>query len=56
MTNTFCQDLRQPETPGATDPSTRAMDMAGRTRPDLAVPDTQGYLFDAVVRHPLNVV
>ncbi|BCL18293.1 hypothetical protein GCM10017668_01360 [Streptomyces tuirus] len=34
----------------------RATDSAGRTQPDLAVPNTQGYLFDAVVRHPVSVV
>ncbi|BFO18577.1 sulfite oxidase [Streptomyces sp. KM77-8] len=46
----------QPDTPGATDLLARATDTAGRTQPDLAVPNAQGYLFDAVVRHPVNVV
>ncbi|MEW2611117.1 sulfite oxidase [Streptomyces sp. NPDC047880] len=46
----------QPEAPGATHLLARATDSAGRTQPDLAVPNTLGYLFDAVVRHPVNVV
>ncbi|MER6219935.1 sulfite oxidase [Streptomyces sp. 900105755] len=45
-----------PEEPGATQLLARATDTAGRTQPDTAVPNTQGYLFDAVVRHPVSVV
>lgn len=46
----------RPETPGATQLLARATDAVGRTQPDVAVPNTQGYLFDAVVRHPVSVV
>ena len=46
----------RPEAPGATYLLARATDTAGRTQPDIAVSNTQGYLFDAVVRHPVNVV
>lgn len=46
----------RPEAPGATHLLARATDTAGRTQPDTAVPNTQGYLFDAVVRHPVSVV
>ncbi|WP_055575108.1 molybdopterin-dependent oxidoreductase, partial [Streptomyces prasinopilosus] len=48
-----------PWTPGAPGPAqllARATDTAGRRQPDVAVPNTQGYLFDAVVRHPVTVV
>ncbi|WP_327248079.1 sulfite oxidase [Streptomyces sp. NBC_01320] len=34
----------------------RATDRTGRTQPDVAVHNTQGYLFDAVVRHEVRVV
>ncbi|MFF2526958.1 sulfite oxidase [Streptomyces liangshanensis] len=34
----------------------RTTDRSGRTQPDVAVPNTQGYLFDAVVRHEVTVV
>ncbi|WP_327365688.1 sulfite oxidase [Streptomyces sp. NBC_01217] len=34
----------------------RATDRTGRTQPDVAVRNTQGYLFDAVVRHEVQVV
>lgn len=34
----------------------RATDRSGRTQPDVAVHNTQGYLFDAVVRHEVRVV
>ncbi len=34
----------------------RATDRSGRTQPEKAVPNTQGYLFDAVVRHEVLVV
>ncbi|MGW2836090.1 sulfite oxidase, partial [Streptomyces sp. NPDC001286] len=46
----------QPDVPGATHLMARATDRTGRTQPDIAVPNTQGYLFDAVVRHPVSVV
>ncbi|NKQ28306.1 sulfite oxidase [Streptomyces galbus] len=46
----------RPAAPGATHLLARATDTAGRTQPDVAVPNTQGYLFDAVVRHPVSVV
>jgi DMSO/TMAO reductase YedYZ molybdopterin-dependent catalytic subunit len=48
-----------PWTPRATGPTAllaRATDATGRTQPDTAVHNTQGYLFDAVVRHPVTVV
>ncbi|GGZ94940.1 sulfite oxidase [Streptomyces bluensis] len=44
-----------PETPGATHLLARATDTAGHTQPVTAVPNTQGYLFDALVRHPVTV-
>ncbi|MBO0912888.1 sulfite oxidase, partial [Streptomyces laculatispora] len=34
----------------------RATDRTGRTQPEVAVHNTQGYLFDAVVRHEVRVV
>ncbi|MFD7944513.1 sulfite oxidase [Streptomyces sp. NPDC059744] len=34
----------------------RATDRTGRTQPHVAVHNTQGYLFDAVVRHGVHVV
>ncbi|WP_030973347.1 sulfite oxidase [Streptomyces sp. NRRL S-1824] len=34
----------------------RATDRTGRTQPDVAVHNAQGYLFDAVVRHGVHVV
>lgn len=34
----------------------RATDTTGRTQPEATVHNTQGYLFDAVVRHPVNAV
>ncbi|MGW2835342.1 molybdopterin-dependent oxidoreductase, partial [Streptomyces sp. NPDC001286] len=46
----------QPEVPGSTHLMARATDTAGRSQPDIAVLNTQGYLFDAVVRHPVSVV
>ncbi|MFE7095577.1 sulfite oxidase [Streptomyces erythrochromogenes] len=45
-----------PRTTGATALLARASDGTGRTQPDTAAPNTQGYLFDAVVRHPVTVV
>lgn len=34
----------------------RATDEAGRTQPDVAAANPNGYFFDAVVRHPVTVV
>lgn len=34
----------------------RATDVSGRTQPETTAHNTQGYLFDAVVRHPVTVV
>ncbi|MFJ6569092.1 sulfite oxidase [Streptomyces sp. NPDC091292] len=45
-----------PTTPGPTTLLARATDMGGRTQPSHTAPNTQGYLFDAVVRHPVTVV
>ncbi|MGW6886593.1 sulfite oxidase [Streptomyces chartreusis] len=45
----------KPDTPGATHLLARATDTAGRRQPDVAEPNAQGYLFDAVVRHPVTV-
>lgn len=45
-----------PRTAGATALLARATDATGRTQPATAAHNTQGYLFDAVVRHPVTVV
>ncbi|MFF3504328.1 sulfite oxidase [Streptomyces sp. NPDC003247] len=45
-----------PPTPGAYTLLARATDSTGRTQPDTTVHNTQGYLFDAVVRHPVEAV
>ncbi|MGW6535374.1 sulfite oxidase [Streptomyces sp. NPDC055051] len=48
-----------PWRPTRTGPATllsRTTDAAGNTQPDRAVHNTQGYLFDAIVRHPVTVV
>lgn len=45
-----------PRATGATSLLARASDATGRTQPDRSVHNTQGYLFDAVVRHPVTVV
>jgi len=45
----------RPPAPGSYSLLARATDSAGRTQPDTAVANTQGYLFDAVVRHPVTV-
>ncbi|MEV7169614.1 sulfite oxidase [Streptomyces sp. NPDC093224] len=45
-----------PRATGATALLARATDATGRTQPERAVHNTQGYLFDAVVRHPVTVV
>jgi hypothetical protein len=34
----------------------RATDQAGRTQPDVAAYNPNGYFFDAVVRHPVTLV
>ncbi|MFE9808595.1 sulfite oxidase [Streptomyces sp. NPDC005548] len=46
----------RPTSPGATALLARATDTAGRTQPATTPPNTQGYLFDAVVRHPVTVL
>lgn len=46
----------KPDTAGDTHLLARATDTAGRTQPDTAVANTQGFLFDAVVRHPVTVI
>ncbi|MCX5001163.1 sulfite oxidase [Streptomyces sp. NBC_00638] len=46
----------RPTTPGPTALLARATDTTGRTQPDTTTPNTQGYLFDAVVRHPVTVL
>jgi DMSO/TMAO reductase YedYZ molybdopterin-dependent catalytic subunit len=46
----------RPATPGPYTLLARATDSTGRTQPDTSVHNTQGYLFDAVVRHPVNAV
>lgn len=45
-----------PGDPGPAVLLARATDGAGRVQPDVAVHNTQGYLFDAVVRHRVTVV
>lgn len=45
-----------PRVTGATSLLARATDATGRTQPETSVPNTHGYLFDAVVRHPVTVV
>jgi DMSO/TMAO reductase YedYZ molybdopterin-dependent catalytic subunit len=44
-----------PETPGPTTLLARATDTRGRTQPDTVPFNTGGYLFGAVVRHPVTV-
>ncbi|NUS12985.1 MAG: sulfite oxidase [Streptomyces sp.] len=46
----------RPAVPGDTELLARATDTAGRTQPLRTTANTQGYLFDAVVRHPVTVV
>lgn len=41
--------------PGAHELLARATDTLGRTQPDVAAYNPNGYFFDAVVRHPVNV-
>ncbi|MCK8678255.1 sulfite oxidase [Streptomyces lichenis] len=45
-----------PPAPGPAVLLARATDGTGRSQPDTAAYNTQGYLFDAVVRHPVTVV
>ncbi|MFE2597229.1 sulfite oxidase [Streptomyces sp. NPDC059396] len=45
-----------PREPGPAVLLARATDSSGRRQPEVAVPNTQGYLFDAVVRHSVTVV
>ncbi|MEU9554120.1 sulfite oxidase [Streptomyces fumanus] len=46
----------RPPAPGPYTLLARATDTAGNTQPDTTVHNTQGYLFDAVVRHPVTAV
>ncbi|MFF1629178.1 molybdopterin-dependent oxidoreductase, partial [Streptomyces sp. NPDC058272] len=46
----------RPTTPGTYTLLARATDTTGRRQPETTVLNTQGYLFDAVVRHPVQVV
>ena len=45
----------RPAGPGAYTLRARATDVTGATQPDVAPHNTQGYLFGAVVRHPVTV-
>lgn len=45
----------RPHTTGRTHLLARATDMAGNTQPERSVPNTQGYLFDAMIRVPVTV-
>jgi hypothetical protein len=45
----------RPAAPGRHELLARATDVRGHTQPDTAVHNTLGYLFDAVVRHPVVV-
>jgi DMSO/TMAO reductase YedYZ molybdopterin-dependent catalytic subunit len=45
----------RPNTPGDYTLRARATDATGTTQPDVAPYNTQGYLFGAVVRHPVTV-
>ncbi|WP_037318694.1 sulfite oxidase [Amycolatopsis orientalis] len=46
----------RPRVSGAHTLRARAADISGVTQPDVTPHNTQGYLFDAVVRHPVRVV
>ncbi|MFF0585131.1 sulfite oxidase [Streptomyces sp. NPDC003781] len=48
--------LWRPPSPGSYTLLARATDSTGRTQPDATVHNTQGYLFDAVVRHSVDAV
>ncbi|MEI5097741.1 sulfite oxidase [Streptomyces sp. PmtG] len=45
----------RPNAPGPATLLARATDTTGRTQPPTTAHNTQGYLFDAVVRHPVTV-
>ncbi|WP_069629394.1 sulfite oxidase, partial [Streptomyces niveus] len=45
----------RPHATGRTHLLARATDTAGNTQPERSVPNTQGYLFDAVIRVPVTV-
>ncbi|MFD5704075.1 sulfite oxidase [Streptomyces lasiicapitis] len=45
----------RPRTPGPATLLARATDTTGRAQPGTTAHNTQGYLFDAVVRHPVRV-
>ncbi|GAB1692514.1 sulfite oxidase [Krasilnikovia sp. M28-CT-15] len=45
----------RPRTPGRTELLARAVDERGNAQPDATTLNTLGYLFDAVVRHPVTV-
>ncbi|MFD9860628.1 sulfite oxidase [Streptomyces alboflavus] len=45
----------RPRTPGPATLLARATDTTGRSQPTTTAHNTQGYLFDAVVRHPVTV-
>ncbi|MEU6673040.1 sulfite oxidase [Streptomyces sp. NPDC046925] len=45
-----------PASPGPTTLLARATDTTGHTQPETTTHNSQGYLFDAVVRHPVTVV
>lgn len=46
----------RPPAPGPYTLMARATDTRGRSQPDTTVHNTQGYLFDAVVRHPVRAL
>ncbi|MBQ0852447.1 sulfite oxidase [Streptomyces sp. BH-SS-21] len=46
----------RPAAPGTYTLLARATDTTGRTQPETTVHNTQGYLFDAVVRHPVQAM
>ncbi|MFF8960678.1 sulfite oxidase [Streptomyces sp. NPDC014894] len=46
----------RPERTGPAELLARAADRAGNVQPERTAHNTQGYLFDAVVRHPVTVV
>lgn len=45
----------RPAAPGPYELLARATDRAGNTQPETSVPNREGYLFGAVVRHPVTV-
>ncbi|MEV6400655.1 sulfite oxidase [Streptomyces sp. NPDC051907] len=45
----------RPRAAGPAEVLSRTTDRAGNTQPERSVHNTQGYLFDAVVRHPVTV-